>query len=280
MLWVEGRDLADGSPLWVPLDLVTADYALDGPPSSGFLQATTNGLASGNTRGEALVHALAELVERDAHALWLALPPAARAETAIDPASIADPLCADLLACFAAAGIALAIWDITSDLGIPAFRVLALPGREEPGVEAELGLGCHPDPGVALSRALTEAAQSRVTRISGARDDFAPESYAAPARAARRAAALRALSEAVPPRRRFEAVRGCAAPTIHGDLALLLSRIGAAGLGPAAWVDMTREEIGIPVVRAVVAGLEGTPGPAGGGYAPGARARARTRAHA
>lgn len=111
MLWVEGRDLADGSPLWVPLDLVTADYALDGPPSSGFLQATTNGLASGNTRGEALVHALAELVERDAHALWLALPPAARAETAIDPASIADPLCADLLACFAAAGIALAIWD-------------------------------------------------------------------------------------------------------------------------------------------------------------------------
>ena len=64
------------------------------------------------------------------------------------------------------------------------------------------------------------------------------------------------------------------------DLALLLSRIGAAGLGPAAWVDMTREEIGIPVVRAVVAGLEGTPGPAGGGYAPGARARARTRAHA
>ena len=34
------------------------------------------------------------------------------------------------------------------------------------------------------------------------------------------------------------------------------------------------------VVRAVVAGLEGTPGPAGGGYAPGARARARTGAHA
>ncbi|UPG73907.1 YcaO-like family protein [Roseomonas gilardii subsp. gilardii] len=274
MLWVEGRDLADGMPLWVPLDLVTADYALDGPPSGGFLQATTNGLASGNTRAEALVHALAELVERDAHALWLARPPEARAETAIDPASIADPLCADFLARFAAAGIALAIWDITSGLGIPAFRVLALPGREEPGVEAELGLGCHPDPGVALSRALAEAAQARVTRISGARDDFAPESYAAPARAARRAAARRAMAEAAMPRRRFGEVQGCAAPGIGADLALLLSRIGAAGLGPVAWVDLTREEIGIPVVRAVVAGLEGTPGPAGGGYAPGARARA------
>ena len=102
MLWAEGRDLAGGTPLWVPLDLVTADYALDGPPSGGFLQATTNGLASGNTRAEALVHALAELAERDAHALWLALPPAARAETAIDPGSVADPLCADLLARFAA----------------------------------------------------------------------------------------------------------------------------------------------------------------------------------
>lgn len=280
MLWTEGRDLAGGTPLWVPLDLVTADYALDGTPSGGFLQATTNGLASGNTRAEALVHALAELAERDAHALWLALPPAARAETAIDPGSIGDPLCADLLARFGAAGIAVAIWDITSDLGIPAFRVLALPGREEPGVEAELGLGCHPDPGVALSRALAEAAQSRVTRISGARDDFAPESYAAPARAARHAAALRALAEAAAPRRRFGDVQGCATPTIRGDLALLLSRIGAAGLGPVAWVDLTREEIGIPVVRAVVAGLEGTPGPAGGGYAPGERARARARARA
>ena len=88
------------------------------------------------------------------------------------------------------------------------------------------------------------------------------------------------MAEAAAPRRRFEAVQGCATPTIHGDLALLLSRIGAAGLGPVAWVDLTREEIGIPVVRAVVAGLEGTPGPAGGGYAPGERARARTRARA
>jgi len=36
---------------------------------------------------------------------------------------------------------------------------------------AAAGHGCHPCRAVALSRALTEAAQSRLTMISGSRDD-------------------------------------------------------------------------------------------------------------
>ena len=38
-------------------------------------------------------------------------------------------------------------------------------------------------------------------------------------------------------------------------------------------MDLTRPEIGLPVVRVVVPGLEGPLGAAGGGYVPGARAR-------
>lgn len=34
------------------------------------------------------------------------------------------------------------------------------------------GVGCHNDPAIALCRALIEAAQNRLTAISGARDDL------------------------------------------------------------------------------------------------------------
>ena len=41
-----------------------AAYALPEPAHSGVLAATTNGLASGNTREEALLHGLMEVIER------------------------------------------------------------------------------------------------------------------------------------------------------------------------------------------------------------------------
>src|SRR5262245_66558882 len=39
------------------------------------------------------------------------------------------------------------------------------------------GYGCHPDRDVALSRALTEAAPSRLALIAGTRDDLLPAYY-------------------------------------------------------------------------------------------------------
>ena len=52
----------------------------------------------------------------------------------------------------------------------------------------------------------------------------------------------------------------------------MLDRLRAAGIGRVIAVDLTRPEIGIPVVRVVIPGLEGV-GEASN-YAPGARARA------
>lgn len=42
------------------------------------------------------------------------------------------------------------------------------------------GAGAHPNPGRAAIRAVTEAAQSRLTHISGAIDDIHPETFARP----------------------------------------------------------------------------------------------------
>jgi Uncharacterized conserved protein len=42
---------------------------------------------------------------------------------------------------------------------------------------AAAGYGCHPARQIALMRALTEAAQTRLTVISGLRDDFRGDTY-------------------------------------------------------------------------------------------------------
>ncbi len=271
LLWIEGRDVATGAAIWVPHELVSTDFTAAAAPGSGCFQATSNGLAAGNHRLEAVLHGLYEAIERDAVALWRCRSgvPGARA---VDPSSIDGKLSCKLLSRFTQAGIVPHIWDITSDIALPTFLCLAMPDDAADGLEPELGSGCHADRDVALARALSEAAQARVTRISGARDDFLPNGYGSDARGARLAAARAWLRS--PAHRHYHASPSWTAATLQQDLDLVLRRLAEVGLQQIVWVDLTRPEFGIPVGRVVVPGLEGPWTPAGEGYTPGARARA------
>ena len=177
LLWVAGRDLFSGRPLWVPHELVSADFCVPLAPGAGLFQATTNGLASGNHPDEAIVHALTEVIERDAIALWRAASDVAQDRRALDPGSVDGPAAQAMLARFAAAGVAVQIWDITSDIGLPVFLCLCSSRALGDGVEPEFGAGCHTDRDVALARALAEAAQARLTVISGAREDVGADGF-------------------------------------------------------------------------------------------------------
>jgi ribosomal protein S12 methylthiotransferase accessory factor len=170
--WLEGADLQTGAARWVPVDIID----MDGERSElSSVCKNTNGLASGNTAGEATFHALCELVERDATTLWGFLPEDAAHLTAIDPADFADPLIDGLVSQVAASGMRLRLFDQTSDLGIPV--VMAVLGPEHRGgfvgeLEVTAGYGAHPVATRAAIRAITEAAQSRVTSIAASRDDI------------------------------------------------------------------------------------------------------------
>ena len=98
--WIEGYDLLRREPCWVPAEIVHTDYTR---PLDGYFLAGSNGLASGNHLVEAISAALYELVERDAVALWSASGIRARAQRALDLASIDDPDCRALLAKYDAA---------------------------------------------------------------------------------------------------------------------------------------------------------------------------------
>jgi ribosomal protein S12 methylthiotransferase accessory factor len=68
--WVLGFDLLTRRPTYAPLNCVVSPYTtFSGMP---LFYSITNGLASGNTRVDALCHALCEVVERDASALAMA----------------------------------------------------------------------------------------------------------------------------------------------------------------------------------------------------------------
>jgi YcaO-like protein with predicted kinase domain len=267
--WVQGFDLLQQEPCWVPAETVHTDYT---QPLDGFFLAGSNGLASGNHVVEAISAALCELVERDAIAVWRILGIHARAGRALDLASVDDRDCQALLAKYDKAGIAVRVWNVTSDLGIAAFLCdIRDPSPGEPRrLRRFHGAGCHPDRAIALLRALTEAAQTRLTYITGIRDDLPPSEYEEPANADIVEALLDALSRESRPNL-FRQVPSFAADDVGQDVRWELDRLRAAGITRMVAVDLTRPEFEIPVVRLVIPGLEGDirhPH-----YVPGPRAR-------
>lgn len=178
--WVEGRDLVSDTPILLPFEAVHLDRTCE---TERYWQSS-DGLASGNTRTEAVLHGLLERVERDALTLWQMMPLPKRYARRLDPNSLRDePDLADLLDRIEASGLDLALFDITSDLQIACISAILGPKtRTGPSpvrhVEVTLGCGCALSPLSAASRAITEAAQSRMTFIAGARDDLLPQMFA------------------------------------------------------------------------------------------------------
>lgn len=267
--WTSGWDLLRREPCWLPAEIVHTDYTR---PLDGYFLAGSNGLASGNHPVEAVVAAICELIERDAVALWHVAGLRRQAERAIDLGSVDDPDCRALLDRYAQAGVAVQAWDLTTDVAIPAF--LCRIRDPSPGDPCRLtgfqGSGCHPDRAIALVRALTEAAQTRLTYITGIRDDLLPQRYAEPANTDIADALYEALAWQAEPVA-FRRIPSRDSDDLTDDLSHLLDCLRAIGAGRVVAVDLTRPELAIPVVRVVIPGLEGDPKHPF--YVPGPRAR-------
>ncbi|MCV2891229.1 YcaO-like family protein [Ruegeria aquimaris] len=256
--WVQGHDLISGRPVRVPRDLVSCDLRHDAPTDGIFL-TSSNGLGAGNTREEAILHALCEVVERDATCLHQAASARFGGEPAlVDPDTIDDPLCLWLMERITQAEIDLHVWVQFSDLQVSSFgcAISDRHGGKFPGapIGTFQGYGCHPDRGIALSRAITEAVQSRLTYIAGARDDLFRDDYASIQTARNRRGWLSWL-ESKGPMMNFRRVPSWASDAVSFDLEAMLDMLVRHGFDQVAWVDLTLDRIGIPVVKVVVPGL-------------------------
>ncbi len=274
LLWVEGYDLLHHEKVWVPYEMVSTDFTLPFPDGYGCFPPNSNGLASGNNLLEAISHGLCEVVERDAITLWSLRSKQERSQTELDLNTVNDGLCCELLEKFVRARIAVRVWDVTSDIELPCFRCLIDESRQDPlhfGYSAR-GFGCHPSRAVALARALTEAAQARLTYIAGSRDDVSRSGYE---RMRNSKPPAQAPDLEAPEKRAYSSVVDWEEQTLIDDLKRELNSLAVCGINRVIVIDLTREEFQISVAKVVIPGLEGVIFEAD--YSPGARAARWTK---
>jgi ribosomal protein S12 methylthiotransferase accessory factor len=250
--WVRGREVATDAPVWVPLANVLMPYE---PPGEVAYQGFwgSHGLASSHSVVSATVSGMLELVERFS---------VARAHNA-DRArrvALAEPLPERLrwlTGRFRGAGVNVVVKDVTCpELGIPVFFAAVDDPVTRNNYLVTRGQSAHWDPETAVVRALLEAAQCRTGLIQGAREDVGIN----PALAAWDYDAL--IGEAF---RFFFSQEGEAAPLsayervelpgVEAARDRLLGALGEAGYARVVAVELTRPEVGIPVVRVVIPGL-------------------------
>ena len=253
----------NGENVLVPYEVVHTNYTTPLPDGHGCFIGTSNGLASGNVTIEAVSHGVCEVIERDATTLWKCRCDERFDTNRLDLTSVDDVLCQEVLRKLQRAGMSVAVWDITSNIEIAVFACLIVP-RDDVAIwhcAVAAGYGCHPAREVALLKALTEAAQTRLTVISGLRDDFHAETYEQ-LLDPDVLTAVRNRTCGSASTRRFRDVPTWDGDTLEDDVEHELECIKKAGIRQVVVVELTKPEFGMPVVRVVVPRLDRSLAPA------------------
>jgi ribosomal protein S12 methylthiotransferase accessory factor len=217
---------------------------------------SSNGLASGNHLVEATLHGLYELIERDAisrlsdEGRIRMRQPQCRG---IDLGTVGDDPIGELIEKIGQAGIKLVLIWIASCVAAHTFFAALLDDNPFSHCSTvNFGYGTHLSASVAATRAITEAAQSRLTFIHGAREDLHAGAYQATDSHRKSFAFFNALKTSTP----WHSFADGATDDLFQDYRWVLEHLEAAGYRDIFRVNMTHPTLNIPVVRMVVPGLK------------------------
>lgn len=219
LYWVEAHGPESRGPVLIPVQCVFLFCNLDEPDLFSGLGST--GLASGNTAAEAKLSGLLEVLERDSEGT-VPYDPAHCFRLVSD-----DPQVSDLLEDYRGRGIQVQFQDLRSIVGIPCYKcfVVDVEGRVVRGTAAHLS-GRR-----AVLSALTETAYPY---------PYGPPSGWGPVNL---------------PVVRLEDLPDFTSGGAEADLNCIEGLLHARGYD-VLYVDCTREDLGIPVFRTLVPGLE------------------------
>jgi len=247
LAWRAADDLLTGRPCLVPAHAVHCPPPGTEPLGAAVVPWTSNGMGAHPSRQAALLHALLEACERDqlARAFPSGFTAAAIRRRLLAPGSLARaaPRAARLVARLAARGFTVHLLDATGDLGLPCAAAVLVDDALG-AVPVAGGYACRLGRDAALTAALLEAAQSRLTEIHGAREDVlhGDREGASPL--------IRALGRARPSRRAAAMPDHAAGAPLAG-VRLVLSRLARSGHGHAAAADLAGPP-GLHVVKVLV----------------------------
>jgi len=283
MDYLVGSELSTNEALLVPAPIALFRYSAKYPAVNPFAFHHTNGLASGNVIEEAICHSLCEVIERDAISLAQLKASAAQyhvlkslgnylgsngfavsptlANEYVDDNSIFpdvdisglnfEPI-SILVSKFNKHGIPLIIKNVTSEIGIPTFNAASIEWiTHDYGYLAE-GHGAHPDARIALMRAITEVAQTRAANIQGARDDLRKIPYGENNTDDQRSWQFMKSSKSI----NFTDIESYVNDDILDDINLILAKLKGQNLNQVIVINLTNPNLGIPVVRTIIPGLE------------------------
>lgn len=253
--WVKGRDLRSNAIRWIPHELFALD-STNRRTRPRIFATSSNGLASGNTFREAVLHGMCELVERDQVSRWMrknAGVSSSSSKVILD--SVDDAGCKDIINRCRHAGIDLHVWYTAVDFEIPVFwAAVADFSADAYFPHRAIGSGCHPSKEIALSRAVTEALQVRLSNISGLRDDVGWGRY--------RDDAIRCPASWINDIRNqtdtvnFGSVFSLSyAERVPELLGCVQQSLENSGISEIIVVDLALDDIGVPVVFVCIPGL-------------------------
>ncbi|MCX8170300.1 MAG: YcaO-related McrA-glycine thioamidation protein [Candidatus Methanomethyliaceae archaeon] len=245
--WVYGFSLIKNKEILVPAEAVFHPYKRE----NQLFRTNTNGLAAGNVIEEAILHGLLEVIERDAWSLY-----EVEAIEARDLEVDSNGLAKELLKKFERANIKVYIKEITSDIEIPTIAVALDDEKTKDPALLSLGVGCHLIPEIALIRALTEAAQSRLATIHGTREDTYKAGFARIIGYERMKRLNRKWFERAERSIKLSEIKLFESQDFLEDINYILKKLKEVGLNEVIIVDLTRKELNVPAVRVIVPGLE------------------------
>lgn len=161
---VKALELNSFEELDLPAELVFTPFANVG---NRYFGSHTNGLSSGNSLTEATIHGVLEVIERDAVSFQTFKDDShlINAETLPGPVkSILDKI--------KHAGMEVILKYVYHSLDIRVFMCWLIEPSMKNSIYINKGYGCHIHKSIAVTRAVTEAVQSRMSFIHGGRDDL------------------------------------------------------------------------------------------------------------
>jgi len=236
--WVKAQFLGQTRNTWVPHGRIELDFTLSTEWRPPLFLNSSKGLASGNTVQEAALYAVYEVLERHAFASCHR-----HMRRPVPLRELAGAGSAQLVEHFHRVGVTVEVFDVSEPIATPCYNA-RIWSEDFPLPSA--GLGCHLDADAALCRALTEAAQSRLAKISGARDNISTRVYEAldDSTSSELAANTSESSTYVPP-------ESASSETLAEDLGTMSKRIRDLNQGDAIIADLSRPDIGVPVVKVI-----------------------------
>ena len=251
--WIEGRSLYDGTAVWAPLELVGLDLRHGTDFDHAAFRMDSIGLAASFCTSDSILHALLELIESDATAFFETFASSWSKASVVDLADSENEQLISLVGRLGRLGVPVTFRNLTSDIDVPALvAIIPMPphGNSGAGVRYAAGFAARPDPEMAALAALLEALQSRLTEISGSRDDLVEEEFSD----------VRTTSRQ-PPDRQLSIGSLRHWPDLNGassDLKLkaLVSHLRSKGIGNLYVFELPSELDTLHVVRVVATDLE------------------------